>query len=485
MDVVFQCNHCGQGLVADAAGKGRIISCPKCDHAVIIPDPASFTQPDPTEGIKPAATAAGTRPGSPVTRRTVIRLPSPDAEKEQKDEPVAKNTADVDIADTAEQIANWHVLTVIVGWICVVVGVLLAILVPRAVMAYIPFFLGAFMMGIMLLVSGRVLHGIVLLLCTCVPPPLLMRTSIWDHIAPPRSARPVSSSAQQKLVIDASGKTKLVFAEEAAAPAVQPAAPRSTEKIMLPPRKKKDRPPRPESDLAAPTGAVDGAKAPEKPRDPYADLLNNAEEIPPLVPEDVLAQSVPVRSADFRWQEGSTAALSPDDPAPVADMPLAIYTESGAANPPFYNTGRMGNDRALTIDENWDSDPHSGKTCMKVSYADTVDWAQAVWQHPPNNWGDVPGGHDLSKAVKLSFWARGDAGGERVELGVGMSQSANAVAHDTFKASSTFRLQTKWKKYSIPIEKYDRTRIISGLILRIEGQEKPIVFYLDDIQYEP
>ena len=478
MDVVFQCSHCGQGLVADVAGKGKIISCPKCSRAVIVPDPNQLTPPVPT--AVPSATT--TKPGSPATRKTVIRLPSPDAAKDEKaDEKKEKEEAEVAAASTAD----WHILSVIVGWICVVVGVLLAILVPKAVLAFIPFFLGAFMMGVMLLVSGRVLHGIVLLLCTCIPPPLLMRTNIWDHIAPPRQTRTAtSSSAQQKLVFDASGKTKLVFAQDEAASSVQPAAPRSTEKITLPPRKKKERAPRPESDLSAPTNTEPAARPP--PKDPYGDLIENAENIPALVPEDVLAQSYPVRSVEFRYQDPSSAvSLSPDDPAPVADMPFVLYAEVGEKTPPYHCTGRMGNDRALTIDENWDSDPHSGKTCMKVSYADISDWVQAVWQNPGNNWGDVPGGYDLSKATKLTFWAKGDAGGERIELGIGMSQSSTAVAHDSFKDSSTFRLQSKWKKYSIPIEKFDRTRIISGLILRLEGQEKPTVFYLDDIQYEP
>ena len=478
MDVVFQCSHCGQGLVADVAGKGKIIGCPKCGRAVIIPDPDKITAPVPA--TIPSATA--TKPGSPATRKTVIRLTSPDA-GEEKDGKKKEEESDDAAAATP---ADWHILSVVVGWICVIVGVLLAVLIPRAVMAFAPFFLGAFIMGVMLLVSGRVLHGIVLLLCTCIPPPLLMRNNIWEHMSAARPARTMSSpSDTQKLVFDRTGKAKLVFSQDAAAPSVQPAAPKSTEKIMLPPRKKKERAPRPESDLSAPTNAGQAAKPPP-PRDAYSDLLDNTEVIPTLVPEDVLAQSIPARSVDFRYQDpSSTVGLSPDDPAPIADMPFVLYAEAGEKTPPYYCTGRMGNDRALTIDENWDSDPHSGKTCMKVSYADTGDWAQAVWQHPGNNWGDVPGGYNLSKAAKLTFWARGDAGGERIELGIGMSQSTTAVAHDSFKETSGFRLQTKWKKYSIPIEKYDRTRIISGLLLRLEGQEKPIVFYLDDIQYEP
>ena len=48
-----------------------------------------------------------------------------------------------------------------------------------------------------------------------------------------------------------------------------------------------------------------------------------------------------------------------------------------------------------------------------------MGWAGVAWQNPANNWGEFDGGYNLTKAKKLSFWARGDKGGEIVEFKLG------------------------------------------------------------------
>ena len=43
-------------------------------------------------------------------------------------------------------------------------------------------------------------------------------------------------------------------------------------------------------------------------------------------------------------------------------------------------------------------------------------WAGIYWLSPANNWAKIKGaGYDLTKANRLTFWARGAKGGDRRE----------------------------------------------------------------------
>jgi predicted RNA-binding Zn-ribbon protein involved in translation (DUF1610 family) len=44
MDILFNCQACGQGIVIDEAGVGLFIQCPKCNRSLIVPVPKSVEQ---------------------------------------------------------------------------------------------------------------------------------------------------------------------------------------------------------------------------------------------------------------------------------------------------------------------------------------------------------------------------------------------------------------------------------------------------------
>jgi uncharacterized Zn finger protein len=48
MDIVFNCQACGQHLVIDEAGAGLVVQCPECGKDVTVPNPA---------GVKPDVSA--------------------------------------------------------------------------------------------------------------------------------------------------------------------------------------------------------------------------------------------------------------------------------------------------------------------------------------------------------------------------------------------------------------------------------------------
>jgi len=70
----------------------------------------------------------------------------------------------------------------------------------------------------------------------------------------------------------------------------------------------------------------------------------------------------------------------------------------------------MGNTDKLKIDEASTENPKVGNECTKVPFSAESGWAGIVWQHPAGDWGDAPGGFDLTGATTLNFWIRGKLG---------------------------------------------------------------------------
>ena len=120
---------------------------------------------------------------------------------------------------------------------------------------------------------------------------------------------------------------------------------------------------------------------------------------------------------------------------------------------------------------------------MKIEYRAADNFGGVVWQDPPNDWGDKAGGHDLSGAKKLSFWARGEKGGEKVECKFGILGADKKFA-DSSTGSTTVELTNEWKQYTIDLNGKDLSRIKTGFCWVVAGQGAPITFYLDDVQYE-
>ena len=173
------------------------------------------------------------------------------------------------------------------------------------------------------------------------------------------------------------------------------------------------------------------------------------------------------------------------EPSQKASLPLVIYGDADDAGLSYYTpAGWMGNVEALEVDESCAEQPHSGASCIKVSYYAFGQWAGIAWQSEANDWGDEPGGYDLTGAKKLTFWARGDQGGELVEFKMGILKKSKPF-HDTASASlGRIRLTPEWQQYAVPLEGKDLTRTKTGFVFALSGQKEPVTFFLDDIRYE-
>src|SRR3981081_2097857 len=81
-----------------------------------------------------------------------------------------------------------------------------------------------------------------------------------------------------------------------------------------------------------------------------------------------------------------------------------VYADKGARVNHFAPSGWMGDYGDIKIDDGWTENPADGHTSIKVSYSakgtQGANWAGVYWQHPANNWGDKPGGFDLSNMKK-------------------------------------------------------------------------------------
>ncbi|MDO8489382.1 MAG: hypothetical protein Q7S42_04660, partial [Candidatus Omnitrophota bacterium] len=100
-------------------------------------------------------------------------------------------------------------------------------------------------------------------------------------------------------------------------------------------------------------------------------------------------------------------------------MPFYIYADRSTAGNHFIPSGYMGDYGDVKYDGTSKEDAYLGDTCIKIVYSGKATqgarWAGVFWLNPANNWGNVDAGFNLTSATKLTFWAHGAKGGERVE----------------------------------------------------------------------
>ena len=167
-----------------------------------------------------------------------------------------------------------------------------------------------------------------------------------------------------------------------------------------------------------------------------------------------------------------------------------VYSDATSLTNHYYPSGFMGDYGDIKFNGKSPINPHSGSTCIQIVYSADASqgarWAGIYWQNPANNWGTKLGGYDLTGASKLTFWARGEKGGERIEqfkVG-GMTEGSHS---DTDMASlGPVVLTDNWKEYTIDLAGKDLTSISGGFAwaTNLDVNVGGITFYLDDITYE-
>lgn len=167
---------------------------------------------------------------------------------------------------------------------------------------------------------------------------------------------------------------------------------------------------------------------------------------------------------------------------------FAVYTEDKAFKNHYIPSGWMGDYGDVKVNDKWKEMPHQGMNTLKFTYTANetqgAGWAGVFWQNPANNWGVRDGGFDLSGKKKLTFWARGDKGGEiidKFQVGgiTGEYNDSDSVA------IGPVVLTNKWQEYTIDLSNADVSYISGGFCWVASKADNPegATFYIDDIIY--
>ncbi len=197
-------------------------------------------------------------------------------------------------------------------------------------------------------------------------------------------------------------------------------------------------------------------------------------------------QTIHIGNIRYVYDPGLTAE---DD---SLSFPFHVYTDYGALDNHFVPSGWMPGSlvKDLKMDTNWIENPYRGESCIKIEYRNNsgIRWAGIAWQEPANNWGAVAdAGYNLRGAKKLTFWAKGEQGGEIInEFKVG--GLINGAYPDSGSASIFhIQLTDQWKKYEINLHGTDLSHVIGGFgfSTSIDNNDPDgVVFYIDEIKYE-
>lgn len=216
---------------------------------------------------------------------------------------------------------------------------------------------------------------------------------------------------------------------------------------------------------------------------------------PPRFPEAILKASP--KEATVRMPEnGGTYRLyvfvrDGNGAAATASVSLQVkgpYLPGGSreATLPFEVTshyvasGWMGDTDKMKLTHDCRENPKEGGTCLKLAFTEPAGWGGIVWQSPAGDWGDQPGGFDLSGASTLQFWARGEKGGEKATFGMGIIEE-DRTFHDTARVSVDLILSPDWKQYSIDLRGEDLSRIKSGFFIVTESHGLPLEVFVDEV----
>jgi hypothetical protein len=188
---------------------------------------------------------------------------------------------------------------------------------------------------------------------------------------------------------------------------------------------------------------------------------------------------------DIQFEFDPTLKTQANSPV---EMPFYVYKDLDSMENHFVASGWMGDTDSITVNEAWDKDTYLGKTCIKITYSPggSQRWAGVYWQNPANNWGNVRGGgFDLSKATKLTFWARGEQGGEIIDVFKAGGIEGQYPDSDIAQTNQVI-LTPQWQQYTIDLGGKDLSRISGGFAWATNLNVNPegLTFYLDEIRYE-
>jgi hypothetical protein len=190
------------------------------------------------------------------------------------------------------------------------------------------------------------------------------------------------------------------------------------------------------------------------------------------------------------WEEGAVEdEVLVGKAADFQEGNFYVYKDRGDRVNHYIPSGWMGDSGDVKMDLNCAVAPYAGKTCIEFTYTakgkQGANWAGVFWQNPANNWGDVKGGFDLRGAKKLTFWAKGKVGNERI-MEFKMGGIGGPYSDSDSVGIGPIDLTAEWQQYTIDLTDVDLSYVNGGFCWASNADSNPdgAVFYLDDIRYE-
>ncbi len=191
---------------------------------------------------------------------------------------------------------------------------------------------------------------------------------------------------------------------------------------------------------------------------------------------------------------------SPPTSLVINVLPIAAATVplDALAIPAGWMSGGTSPANFISLERGNEAICHTGADCLRISYRPGGVWGGIYWwplgcgeSGTEEAWDQVRQGTcginvleagNLTAANRLTFWAKGDQGGEVVEFKIG----AVDILPSPGRSLGRVTLTGTWEQYEIDLEGMDLTNAI-GLFLWVASDvDNPegTVFYLDDIQFE-
>jgi len=169
--------------------------------------------------------------------------------------------------------------------------------------------------------------------------------------------------------------------------------------------------------------------------------------------------------------------------------PFAVYVENASKDNHFAPSGWMGDYGDIKLNLACTEMPRSGNTCIKITYSAKMSqgagWMGIFWQQRANTWGDKKGGYNLTGAKKLTFWARGANGGEKIAE-FKMGGITGEYPDSDSQSMGPVELTKEWKQYTLDLEGKDLSYIIGGFCFAASKDDNPngFIIYIDDVIFE-
>ena len=153
----------------------------------------------------------------------------------------------------------------------------------------------------------------------------------------------------------------------------------------------------------------------------------------------------------------------------------------------FHPSGWMGDPDDIHADfyhKDCDREGDDDGLCAAFTYrpSGSKRWAGIYWQHPDGNWGQEPDSPTtalVGQARRVTFWAKGETGTEKVEFKAGGLRTRIA-------SLGRVELTDSWTQHVIALEDRNFSCLIGAFVWAISADHNPrgATFYLDEIRYE-